>query len=852
MKWGKEDSGLLKPGDIFEKYTVEKLLGRGGMGAVYLVRHNILDSLFALKVLFPEVASKNKRFVDRFIREAKLACRIKHPNLIAVHDAGRNPENGMYYLVMDYVSGGSVRDLLKKEGQIPIREAVSIVEQVAMALKAAGEYGMVHRDIKPDNIMFAADGSVKLADLGIAKSANEQDTMLTLEASVFGTPAYMSPEQAMDSRKVDSRADIYSLGIVLFEMISGQRPFYGKGTIEILSQVVNEEPVPDIRTICSSVPESVAALICAMTQKKLQQRLQSPSDLLRCISKLSFPDDSVDEKRVVSSVQVEVTAPTLANQLDVFLGNKSYETMPTKETALLKEQTPVEPQMTLPTEEIKNTVYSTSCTDQFFPSNENKNLTENIGNGERTLKTAVDVGVASLEKTQMTLCSEEMKSATSERVVLENLQNAVQKTETFAEAEPQRTLSAGNVKSTALENPLFEKTWQIIEQASDVPPMTLSTEVLGPLRNTQELDHSENIQKNAEGPQSMAFTEEDGGILENVQTADRTLEPCVADKPLKTLMTEVPNEAHFAEEEAQKTLPPEVFAVSEKKLLHENVTVTEELEKNQNISGNIENAQKEKSSPLFLNEKEKSGKALDNNKCQELSSVELTNNEEHGNNRKKHAFFLMRICGGVLIFAGCILLALLLFKKTPAVEGKIEVPQNIQEKQSVPQLEIPSKIKKNVDKKIYNDISEYSAKSSIESDKLIKNAVVILSGMTEYSQNIKTQLEDITRLPIILLEADSLYQRQLQEIIRSKPCFVLLFPSARWYELGKSTATFETMLNEETNLLKDNRIRFIFVLDPESNNLQISRLNQTVREFCVRRSFEFVEPGFLNWKSLMR
>lgn len=124
--------------------------------------------------------------------------------------------------------------------------------------------------------------------------------------------------------------------------------------------------------------------------------------------------------------------------------------------------------------------------------------------------------------------------------------------------------------------------------------------------------------------------------------------------------------------------------------------------------------------------------------------------------------------------------------------------------------------------------------------------------MTEYSQNIKTQLEDITRLPIILLEADSLYQRQLQEIIRSKPCFVLLFPSARWYELGKSTATFETMLNEETNLLKDNRIRFIFVLDPESNNLQISRLNQTVREFCVRRSFEFVEPGFLNWKSLMR
>ena len=111
MNWVKnDDGGMLKPGDIFEKYRVEKLLGKGGMGAVYLVRHNVLDSLFALKVLFPNVAAKNKQFVDRFIREARLACKIKHPNLISVHDAGKNSENGMYYIIMDYVSGGSVRD----------------------------------------------------------------------------------------------------------------------------------------------------------------------------------------------------------------------------------------------------------------------------------------------------------------------------------------------------------------------------------------------------------------------------------------------------------------------------------------------------------------------------------------------------------------------------------------------------------------------------------------------------------------------------------------------------------------------------------------------------------------------
>ena len=222
MKWKKSEPDVLKPGDIFEKYTVEKLLGRGGMGAVYLVRHNILDSLFALKVLFPEVASKNRQFVDRFIREAKLACKIKHPNLIAVHDAGKNPENGMYYIIMDYASGGSVRDLLKRTGHISPIQAVQIIRQVASALETARKHNMVHRDIKPDNIMFTSDGSAKLADLGIAKSTDEQDTMLTMEASVFGTPAYMSPEQAMDSSKVDCRADIYSLGIVFYEMLSGR------------------------------------------------------------------------------------------------------------------------------------------------------------------------------------------------------------------------------------------------------------------------------------------------------------------------------------------------------------------------------------------------------------------------------------------------------------------------------------------------------------------------------------------------------------------------------------------------------------------------------------------------------
>lgn len=317
MKWRKSKSGTLAPGDTFEKYTVERLLGRGGMGAVYLVRHNVLDSFFALKVLFPEVASKNKQFVDRFIREAKLACKIKHPNLIAVHDAGKNPANGMYYIIMDYVSGGSIRDLLKKNGRISSQRAISIVEQIASALETAEQHHMVHRDIKPDNIMFAADGTAKLADLGIAKSTNDQDTMLTMEASVFGTPAYMSPEQAMDSSKVDCRADIYSLGVVLFEMLSGQRPYHGSGTMEILSQVVRDDNIPDIREYCPQLSSGIAELIRDMTAKHLEKRIATPAELLKRIHAIPLEDikwntvAALSAAQPVSISESEATMPTM-------------------------------------------------------------------------------------------------------------------------------------------------------------------------------------------------------------------------------------------------------------------------------------------------------------------------------------------------------------------------------------------------------------------------------------------------------------------------------------------------------------------------------------------------------------
>jgi serine/threonine protein kinase/formylglycine-generating enzyme required for sulfatase activity len=292
-----EKQTILPVGSVFEKYRIEGVLGKGGMGEVYLLRHQVLDSLFALKILFPEVAQKNQKFVDRFIREAKLAAKIQHPNLVAVYDTGRHSETGIYYIIMEYVAGGSVRELLKREEKLTEKRALEITAQIAEALVAAHANHMVHRDIKPDNIMFSADGVAKLADLGIAKSTGEKDTLLTVDISVFVTPAYMSPEQALDSRMVDSRSDIYSLGIVLYEMLTGNKPFTGKTSIEILAQVLRETEIQDVRTINPAVSVQTAELIACMVAKKMENRPSAPSELLARIRALLRQRPSSSSRR---------------------------------------------------------------------------------------------------------------------------------------------------------------------------------------------------------------------------------------------------------------------------------------------------------------------------------------------------------------------------------------------------------------------------------------------------------------------------------------------------------------------------------------------------------------------------
>lgn len=278
---------MLQAGTKFGRYTVVRTLGAGGMGAVYLVRHDVLDAYFALKVLSSSVAARDAQFIPRFLREAKLCCRIKHPNLVSVHDAGRDDATGLHYLVMDYAPGGNLREMLDAAGgPLEHSRALKIARELASALVTAAEFGLVHRDIKPENIMFGQEGEAKLADLGVAKSADDS-TLVTMENAVFGTPAYMSPEQACDSGKVDARADIYSLGIVLFEMLSGRRPYDGASSMNIIAKLLSREPVPDVRTFAPDVSEELAAVVRDMCAKDAAKRIPSARELLNRLDSIA-------------------------------------------------------------------------------------------------------------------------------------------------------------------------------------------------------------------------------------------------------------------------------------------------------------------------------------------------------------------------------------------------------------------------------------------------------------------------------------------------------------------------------------------------------------------------------------
>ena len=279
---------LLEIGAEFCGYRVVRLLGKGAIGEVYLVKQENLDSFFALKVLYPEISATDSETVKRFSREAKIGTRVRHRSLVTVHVCGYDEELRANYMVMDYVPGGSLRVALGSAGRIAVDRAVRIVTQLSDALSLLQRYGVVHRDIKPESIILQPDGTVKLVDLGVAKAMKIEDSLVTLSGAAFGTPIYISPEQITDASDVDTRSDIYSLGVVFFEMVTGRCPFIGSNIAQVLQQIMDDEPIPDVRDISPDVPSDVAVLIRRMCIKDRSRRLQNFESVLAELEKLPY------------------------------------------------------------------------------------------------------------------------------------------------------------------------------------------------------------------------------------------------------------------------------------------------------------------------------------------------------------------------------------------------------------------------------------------------------------------------------------------------------------------------------------------------------------------------------------
>ena len=255
------------------RYELTHLVARGGMAEVYRARDRLLDRPVALKVLFPEL-SVDRAFVERFRREAQAAANLSHPNIVPVFDWGE--DDGTYYIVMEYIDGQPMSQALKAGGPMPAGRVAQIGARVADALAYAHRHGVVHRDVKPGNVLLTSDEQVKVTDFGIARAVNTEES-LTQTGAVMGTATYFSPEQA-EGMGVDARSDIYSLGVVLFEMIAGRPPFLGDSPVAVASKHVREQP-PLLRDLNPTVPPALEAIVAKAMAKSADLRYQSAADL---------------------------------------------------------------------------------------------------------------------------------------------------------------------------------------------------------------------------------------------------------------------------------------------------------------------------------------------------------------------------------------------------------------------------------------------------------------------------------------------------------------------------------------------------------------------------------------------
>ena len=280
---------IMKGQKINDRYQIIKSIGEGGMANVYLAYDTILDRDVAVKILRGDL-SNDEKFVRRFQREALNASSLSHPNIVEVYDVGE--DNGQYFIVMEYIEGKNLKDLLKKRGKLTVSEVVDIMSQISDGLSIAHDSYIIHRDIKPQNIMILENGMVKITDFGIAMAMNA--TQLTQTNSVMGSVHYLPPEQA--SGKCSTlKSDIYSMGILMYELLTGTLPYRGDNAVEIALKHL-KEPLPSIREELSDIPQSVENVILKSASKNPKNRYNDAREMYEDL-KTVLDESREDEER---------------------------------------------------------------------------------------------------------------------------------------------------------------------------------------------------------------------------------------------------------------------------------------------------------------------------------------------------------------------------------------------------------------------------------------------------------------------------------------------------------------------------------------------------------------------------
>jgi serine/threonine protein kinase len=304
------------------RYEVLGELGQGAMGVVYKAKDPLIDRVVAIKTINLSLATDEKEeYEGRFYQEAKAAGRLNHPNIVTIYDVGKSGD--VAYIAMELLEGRELRDILNDAALLPVDHVLNIVAQVAQGLAYAHEHGIVHRDVKPSNIMVIRDGHVKITDFGIARMASS--SVRTQTGMVLGSPKYMSPEQVM-GKSIDQRSDIFSLGVMLYEMLIGKAPFDGENVNAIMYQTLNAVVAPP-NSVNPAIPEMVNFILAKALAKKVEDRYQNAkdfaSDLRTCRDSLPRTIQQVDLSTPVAGSEkkfpdtIEVTAQIDGDKDDI-------------------------------------------------------------------------------------------------------------------------------------------------------------------------------------------------------------------------------------------------------------------------------------------------------------------------------------------------------------------------------------------------------------------------------------------------------------------------------------------------------------------------------------------------------